>query len=123
MLNNCFFRLQKCKCTDPHIKKSSCGRAYLQGGCRSCNSLYVELKQGEVEAFPEDYTNKVEAIRLRRGCVITAYTEEDFDGEEVTISQEVYEKFQGKTISSYECKCNDLLYKPMVPPARPSSCK
>jgi len=72
------------------MKKSSCARAYLKGGCRTCNSAYLELS-GSESIFPEEFVDKVEAFRLRKGCALTLYSDEDFEGEEEIIGQETVE--------------------------------
>ncbi|CAL8138952.1 unnamed protein product [Orchesella dallaii] len=108
--------LRECKCEDIFMKKSSCARAYLKGGCKTCNSYYTELANRE-DYFSENFQGKVEAFRLRKGCRLTLYTEENFEGEEEIISEEILENYNG-TFSSYECECNDDEYVPKVPPPR-----
>ncbi len=130
------------------VKKSSCGRAYLQeGGCSTCNAMYVNLI-GRNEYFLEEYMNNVTAIKLRKGCTLTTFTDESFDGDENIIdrettivsktlikiidiwsSQEITQNYSfflqyfNGTIGSYECECNDDLYVPKVNPPRSTSCK
>lgn len=72
------------------VKKSSCGRAYLQGGCSTCHALYVNLNE-ESKYFPEEYTDKVTAIKLRKGCTLTTYSDVEFDGDEKIIDRETFE--------------------------------
>ncbi|CAL8138946.1 unnamed protein product [Orchesella dallaii] len=108
--------MKECKCEDIFMKKSSCARAYFKGGCKTCNSLYTELDNIE-NGFPEGFRDKVEAFRLRRGCTLKLYTDEDREGEEKIISDEIFENYNG-TFSSYECECNDDEYVPRVSPPR-----
>ncbi|CAL8138948.1 unnamed protein product [Orchesella dallaii] len=112
----CYCR-KECKCEDTFMKKSSCARAYFKGGCETCNSLYTELANTSYYDG-EDFQGDVEAFRLRKGCRLTLYAEEDFEGEEEIISEEIFENYNG-TFSSYECKCNDEEYVPRAPPPRP----
>ncbi|ODN01860.1 Reticulocyte-binding protein 2 a [Orchesella cincta] len=113
-------RCQKeCKCSDIFMKRSTCARAYLKGGCRTCHSLYTDLSDSKTY-FPDDFVGKVEALRLRRGCTLTLYPEEDFDGEGEIVDSEIVEDYKGE-FRSYECVCNDAEYRPRVRPPRPAS--
>lgn len=74
------------------MKKSSCARAYLKGGCGTCHSLYTDLGASQ-EYFPEfkDIPSTVESLRLRKGCKLTIYAEEDFEGDQEIIDSEIVE--------------------------------
>jgi len=72
------------------MKKSSCARAYFKGGCRVCNSLYTDLVNSS-DSMPADFIGNVEAFRLRKGCTLSLYSEEDLDGDLETITSETVE--------------------------------
>ncbi|CAL8138944.1 unnamed protein product [Orchesella dallaii] len=107
---------RECKCEDIFMKKSSCARVYLKGGCRTCNTLYIDLNDFGA-SFPEEFRGKVEAFTLRKGCTLTLYPEEDHSGEGEIIDEIVDE--YAVTFSSYECDCKDDEYVPRAPPPRP----
>ncbi|CAL8138956.1 unnamed protein product [Orchesella dallaii] len=108
---------RECKCEDIFMKKSSCARAYLKGGCKTCNTLYTDLNDFE-GSFREEMRGKVEAFTLRKGCILTVFPEEDHGGEGEVITDAIFEDYTG-TFSSYECECNDDEYVPRVRPPRP----
>lgn len=76
------------------MKKSTCARAYLKGGCRNCNAPYVDL-EGSKPFFPEEFAEDLTSLRIRKGCTLTVYPEEDFEGEEEIIDSEVIEVEKG----------------------------
>ncbi|CAL8121548.1 unnamed protein product [Orchesella dallaii] len=110
---------RKCKCSDVFVKMSSCARAYLQGGCNTCNADYIDLRNASVE-IARDFVGKVEAFRLRKGCKLKLYSETDFDGIEEIISNETLEGFQGE-FRSFQCECNSSEFVPRVRKPRPST--
>ncbi len=81
---------QECKCSDIFMKRSSCARAYLKGGCKTCHSLYTDL-DGSRQYFPEEFSDNVESLILRKGCTLTVYPDEDFIGDEEIIDTEIIE--------------------------------
>ncbi|CAL8123444.1 unnamed protein product [Orchesella dallaii] len=111
--------LKECKCSDIFMKRSTCARAYLKGGCKTCHTPYTDLidSKGYVA---DEFVGKVEAFRLRRGCTLTLYPDEDLDGEGEIIDDEIVEGYKG-TFRSYECECNDAEYRPRVRPPRPAN--
>lgn len=72
------------------MKRSSCARAYLKGGCKTCHSLYTDL-DGSRQYFPEEFAENAESLILRKGCTLTVYPDEDFIGDEEIIDTEVIE--------------------------------
>jgi len=127
------------------MKKASCARAYLEGGCKTCNSLYIELRN-ESKSISEDFVGKTRAFRLRKGCRLSLYPDIDHAGRVETVTSETVEVktvyfnipsvwflcniqlflfLQDYTGSfrSYRCSCNDREYEPRKRPPRPSTSK
>ncbi|CAL8067906.1 unnamed protein product [Orchesella dallaii] len=109
---------RECKCSDIFVKKASCARAYLKGGCRTCNSDYADLRNAS-EVFQEEFVGKIEAFRLRKGCKLKLYSETHFEDQIAVITNETVEDFKGD-FNSFQCECNNREYVPQVRPPRPS---
>lgn len=62
------------------MKQTSCARAYLKGGCNTCNPYYTDLK-GDKPEFPEEFSGQIEAIKVREGCNLIVYDVEFYEGE------------------------------------------
>ncbi|CAL8136954.1 unnamed protein product [Orchesella dallaii] len=110
---------KECKCSDIYMRKSSCARAYLSEGCNTCNTYYTDLANTP-DLFPEDFQGKVKSLTLRKGCELTLYPEEDYQGDPRNITNEIVENYTTEFLS-YECKCNNLSFTPRPPPPRPSN--
>ncbi|CAL8121544.1 unnamed protein product [Orchesella dallaii] len=110
---------RECNCSDVFVNMPSCARAYLQGGCKTCNASYIDLRNATVE-IAQEFVGKVEAFRLRKGCKLKLYSETDFDGTVETITSEIFEDFNGE-FRSFQCECNSSEFVPRVRPPRPST--
>ncbi|CAL8067902.1 unnamed protein product [Orchesella dallaii] len=110
---------KECKCSDIFVKKASCARAYLRGGCRTCNSDYADLRNAS-EVFQEEFVGKIEAFRVRKGCKLNLYSETHFEDRMAVITNETVEDFKG-AFNSFQCECNNREYVPQERPPRPSN--
>ncbi|CAL8067922.1 unnamed protein product [Orchesella dallaii] len=88
-------------------------------GCNTCNTYYTDLANTS-NLFPEEFRTKVKSLRLRKGCELTLYPEEDYQGDPDIITDEIVENYRTEFLS-YECKCNDQNFEPRPPPPRPSN--
>jgi len=72
------------------MEKSSCARAYFEGGCNICNSSYTDLS-GSQDVFADDFVGNVQAFTLRKGCTLTLFSENNLNGTKEIISGDYLE--------------------------------
>lgn len=86
--------MKACRCDEIYMKRSSCARAYLKGGCKTCHALYVDLNKGHKNYTLLDNFGGIEAFRIRKGCSLTIYEDEYLMGESKVFDEEIVEVLQ-----------------------------
>jgi hypothetical protein len=69
------------------MRKTSCGRLYYDG-CNKCNAPYLDLI-GSSMAFSADLIGSNKAIKVRSGCNLTIYPDDDQEGEEIEMDSSI----------------------------------
>lgn len=65
------------------MRKNSCARLYFNG-CNVCNPMYTDLIKTS-KSFSDEFSGTKKAIKVRSGCSLTIYPEEDEEGDEVVV--------------------------------------
>lgn len=94
----------------------------MDNNCEVCNAYYTDLKLADVDSIPPIYKGRVKAIRLRKGCNLTTFSEEDFEGVSSTTDKDILTNYT-ENFGSYSCQCDDTKYEPKRPEPRSSLCK
>lgn len=65
------------------MRQSTCARLYFEG-CNFCNPPYTDFV-GSKPTFHKGFQTGKQTIKVRSGCTLTIFPQEDHDGDEIVV--------------------------------------
>jgi len=101
------FITQTCSCSDVKFRKSGCAYSFLGNGCDVCDPVYFDLKGSK--DIPKVSPMSIKGIKVRGGCSLTVYDNENFEGNSTVFEGSTMNKVWPLTlIHFFDWVCNLL---------------